>query len=93
MSKDLVSERPSFDAHLRARNAERLRFASWCFAGVMLALIVTELIVPVLRSTELIFVQMASALYFCGLAWLCRTDRAATWPTQALPLFLEPGQP
>jgi hypothetical protein len=87
MSKDLVSERPSFDAHLRARNAERLRFASWWFAGVMLGLIVTELIVPVLRSTELIFVQIASGLYFCGLAWLCRTHRAATWPTQVLPLL------
>ena len=87
MSKDLVSERLSFDAHLRARNAERLRFASWWFAGVMVGLIVTELIVPVLRSTELIFIQIASGLYFCGLAWLCRTRRAATWPAQVLPLL------
>jgi signal transduction histidine kinase len=91
MSKDLVSERPSFDAQLRRRNAERLQFASWCFAAVMLALIVTELIVPVLRSTELIFVQMASALYFCGLARWCRADRASTWPTQALPLLFGAG--
>jgi len=90
MSKDLARE-PSFDAHLRARNAERLHFASWGFAAVMLALVVSELIVPVLWSTELIFVQTASALYFCGLAWMCRTGRAASWPTQALPLLFGTG--
>jgi hypothetical protein len=74
-------ERPSFDAHLRARNAERLHFASFGFAAVMLALIVSELIVPVLWSIELIVVQAVSALYFCSLAFLCRTGRVASWPT------------
>jgi hypothetical protein len=33
------SKRPSFDAHLQARNTERLQFASWYFAVVMLALV------------------------------------------------------
>ena len=81
------SERPSFDAHLRARNAERLQFASWYFAAVMLALVAAELVVPVLWSTVMIVVQVISAVYFCGLAWACRTERGATWPTQALPLL------
>jgi signal transduction histidine kinase len=81
------SERPSFDAHLRARNAERLQFASWYFAAVMLALVAAELIVPVLWSTVMIVVQVISAVYFCGLAWACRTERGATWPTQAMPLL------
>ena len=58
----------------------------------MVGLIVTELIVPVLRSTELIFVQIASGLYFCGLAWLCRTRRAATWPAQCCLSCLEQRQ-
>jgi signal transduction histidine kinase len=80
-------ERPSFDAHLRARNAERLHFASFGFAAVMLALIVSELIVPVLWSIELIVVQAVSALYFCSLAFLCRTGRTASWPTQVPPLL------
>ena len=81
------SERPSFDAHLRARNAERLQFASWYFAAVMLALVAAELVVPVLWSTVMIVVQVISAVYFCGLAWVCRTERVATWPTQAMPLL------
>ena len=81
------SERPSFDAHLRARNAERLQFASWYFAAVMLALVAAELVVPVLWSTVMIVVQVISAVYFCGLAWACRMERGATWPTQALPLL------
>jgi signal transduction histidine kinase len=84
-------EPPSFDAHLRARNAERLHFASFGFAAVMLALIASELIVPVLWSTELIFVQGVSALYFCALASLCRTGRTARWPTPALPLLFGTG--
>ena len=84
-------EPPSFDAHLRARNAERLHFASFGFAAVMLALIVSELIVPVLWSTELIFVQGVSALYFCALAFLCRTGRTARWPAQVLPLLFGTG--
>ena len=85
------SERPWFDAHLRARNTERLQFASWYFAAVMLALVAAELVVPVLWSTVMIVVQVISALYFCGLAWVCRTERAATWPTQALPLLFGAG--
>ena len=85
------SERPSFDAHLRARNAERLQFASWYFAAVMLALVAAELVVPVLWSTVMIVVQVISAVYFCGLAWVCRTERVATWPTQALPLLFGAG--
>jgi signal transduction histidine kinase len=85
------SERPSFDAHLRARNAERLQFGSWYFAAVMLALVASELIVPVLWSMDMIAVQAVSALYFCGLAWVCRTRRAATWSTQALPLLFGAG--
>jgi signal transduction histidine kinase len=84
-------EWPSFEAHLRARNAERLQFASWYFAAVMLALVAAELIVPVLWSMDMIAVQMVSALYFCGLAWVCRTGRAATWSTQALPLLFGAG--
>jgi signal transduction histidine kinase len=91
MSKDPVSERPVFGAHLRARNAQRLRFASWYFAAVMLALIAAELIVPVLRSTDLVSVKAASALYFFGLAWVCRTGRWARWPAQALPLLFGTG--
>jgi signal transduction histidine kinase len=95
MSKECDRERPSFAAHLCGRNAERLHLASCYFAGVMLALIATELIVAALWSAELILVQMASALYFCGLAWLCRNSRAAalptTWPTPALPLLFGVG--
>jgi signal transduction histidine kinase len=91
MSKEWDRATPSFAAHLCARNAERLQFASRCFAGVMLALIVAELIVPALWSTELILVQMASALYFCALAWLCRKSRTATWPMPALPLLFGVG--
>ena len=85
------SERPSFDAHLRARNTERLQFASWYFAAVMLALVAAEVVVPVLWSTVMIVVQVISALYFCALAWVWRTERAATWPTQALPLLFGAG--
>jgi hypothetical protein len=107
MSKDCDSERPSFGAHLGDRNAERLHLASCYFAAVMLALIVTELIAPALWSAELILVQAASGLYFCGLAWVCREGRAATWsatgpatwtttwlttwPTPALPLLFGVG--
>jgi signal transduction histidine kinase len=53
----------------------------------MLALVAAELVVPVLWSTVMIVVQVISAVYFCGLAWACRTERGATWPTQALPLL------
>ena len=91
MSKDWDKERSSFGAHLCGRNAERLYLASCYFAGVMLALIAAELIVAELRSTEPILVQIASALYFGGLAWLCRNGRAATWPMPALPLLFGMG--
>ena len=91
MSKDSDTDQPSFDAHLRARNAERLHFASYCFAGVMLALIAAEFIVAELWSSELILVQTASGLYCCGLAWACRKGRAAAWPTPALPLLFGVG--
>ena len=57
----------------------------------MLALVASELIVPVLWSVDMIAVQLLSALYFCGLAWVCRTGRAATWSTQALPLLFGAG--
>ena len=73
------SERPWFDTHLRARNAERLQFASRYFAAFMLALVAAELVVPVLWSTAMIVVQVS------------RTERAATWPTQALPLLFGAG--
>ena len=53
----------------------------------MLALVAAELVVPVLWSTVMIVVQVISAVYFCGLAWACRMERGATWPTQALPLL------
>ncbi|MGO9697637.1 MAG: sensor histidine kinase [Xanthobacteraceae bacterium] len=91
MSKDSDSDQPSFDAHLRGRNAERLQLASVYFAAVMLALVVAELIVDELRSTELIVVQLASVLYFSGLAWLCRNGGSATWPTPVLPLLFGVG--
>jgi signal transduction histidine kinase len=91
MSKDSDKARPSFYAHLCRRNAERLHLASYYFAGVMLALVVIELFVAALWSTELVVVQIASALYFCGLAWLCRSGRAATWPAPALPLLFGAG--
>ena len=91
MSQDWPSLSPSFDAHLRRRNAERLRFASWYIATVMAILIVIERFVVVLRSDELALVQTASGAYFCGLALLCRGDRTATWPTQALPLLFGTG--
>jgi len=91
MSKDWDSERPSFDAHLCGRNAERLYLASCYFAGVMLALVAVEFFVAALWSTELVLFQTASALYFCGLAWLCRKARIATWPTPALPLLFGVG--
>jgi hypothetical protein len=84
-------ERPSFDAHLRARNAQRRQFASWYFVAVMVALIGAELTVPVLWSINMIVVQTVSALYFCGLAWVCRTGRVATWSTPALPLLFGAG--
>jgi hypothetical protein len=57
----------------------------------MLALVAAEVVVPVLWSTVMIVVQVISALYFCGLARVCRTERAATWPTQALPLLFGAG--
>ncbi len=91
MSNASDSDQLSFDAHLRGRNAERLRLASVYFAGVMLALIVAELIVDELRSAELILVQLVSILYFSGLAWCCSNGSAATWPTPALPLLFGVG--
>ena len=91
MSNDWDSFQPSFDDHLRRRNAARLRFASWYFAAVMLALIVAELIVPVLHSWRMTAVQAVSGLYFCTLAWLCRGPYPARWPTQALPLLFGAG--
>jgi signal transduction histidine kinase len=84
-------ERPSLDAHLRVRNAERLQFASWYFVAVMVALIGAELTVPVLWSINMIVVQTVSALYFWGLAWVCRTGRVATWSTPTLPLLFGAG--
>ena len=46
---------------------------------------------PVLWSTVMIVIQVISAVYFFGLAWVCRTERAGTWPTQALPLLFRTG--
>ncbi len=57
----------------------------------MLALIAAEIIVPLLWSMAMIVVQAVGALYFCGLAWLCRSGRAATWPPQAVPLLFGVG--
>jgi signal transduction histidine kinase len=91
MSNDLASQQTAFDAHLCTRNIERVQFASWYFAAVMLALLVAEAVVPVLRSSDTILVKAISGLYFCGLAWACRTGRAATWPKQALPLLFGAG--
>jgi len=91
MSKDSDRGDPSFDVHLGRRNAERLQLASVYFAGVMLALIVAELIVPELRSTEISLVQLVSVLYFLGLAWLCRNGSAEIWPAPILPLLFGVG--
>ncbi|HEX9462464.1 MAG TPA: HAMP domain-containing sensor histidine kinase [Alphaproteobacteria bacterium] len=91
MSKDWDSDRPSFDVYLKRRNAGRLHFASWYFAAVMLALLVVNLSIAGLRLRDLAVAEIASGLYFCGLAWLCRGDRTATWPTQALPLLFGTG--
>jgi signal transduction histidine kinase len=91
MSHDVASEQTSFDAHLCTRNIARVQFASWYFAAVMLALLIAEAVVPVLRSSDTISVKAISGLYFCGLAWACRTGRAAAWPKQALPLLFGAG--
>jgi hypothetical protein len=92
MSNDLASEQTAFDAHLCTRNIARVQFASWYFAAVMLALLVAEAVVPVLRSSDTISVKAISGLYFCGLAWACRRGGAAAWPKQALPLLFGAGQ-
>lgn len=91
MSKDGDSVQPTFDDHLRRRNAARLRFASWYVAAIMLALIVAELIVPILHSWQMTTVQAVSGLYFCALARLCRGLYPARWPTQTLPLLFGSG--
>jgi hypothetical protein len=91
MSNDWDSDRLSFDAYLGRRNAERLQLASVYFAAVMLALIVAELAVDELRSIETIVIQIASILYFSGLAWLCRNGTAAEWRPSALQLLFGVG--
>lgn len=91
MSKDWTDPTPAFDRHLRRLNARRLRFASWHFTGVLLALLAINLALPQLQLMVHAFVQVACAVYFFGLGLVCRPRQAERWPRAALPLLFGLG--
>lgn len=91
MSKVWDKDWPNFAAYLLSRNVARLHFASWYFAAVMLALLIANVSLPAFRLRALAVGEIVSVLYFCGLALLCRSERTAAWPNQALPLLFGTG--
>ena len=84
---DAAGPSPSFDAHLSRLNARRLRAGSWYFALVVALLLVANAVLPALRLWQHALVQAAVVLYFIGLGIVCRSPRAARWPTPILPLL------
>lgn len=91
MSKARAEGAPGFDARLRRLNARRLGSASWYFAAVILALLAANLAVPSLRLWLHAAAQIVVALAFFALGLVCRSARAADWPTAALPLLFGLG--
>lgn len=91
MSKSWGRDWRSFEAYLAGRNAQRVQFASAYFAAVMVVLLLITVSVPGLPARELAATQVGSAVYFCGLALLCRRDWVAAWPNQVLPLLFGTG--
>jgi signal transduction histidine kinase len=78
---------PSFGAHISRLNARRLRSGSQYFALVMALLLVANIVLPSLRLWQHALVQAVVVLYFVGLGFICRSPRAAQWPTPTLPLL------
>ncbi len=87
LAEATVDPSPSFGAHLSRLNARRLRAGSWYFALVMALLLVANIVLPSLRIWQHALVQAVVVLYFVGLGFVCRSPRAAQWPTPALPLL------
>jgi signal transduction histidine kinase len=77
----------TFEAHLTRLNARRLGSASWYFAAAIALLLALNVALPPLRLWQHAIAQAAVVLYYAALGFLCRSPRAARWPTAALPLL------